>query len=304
MTKAGKPDNAPDKYNLDLCPPSEPLIGGVIKGGVSLVSSTDRWWALYPSFGSSKRYTPIEQSVGRGLIAPYAVDTDGVLVYFWAKDGICVTAGGPFESLTNDDLYPIFPHEGVPGVNITRFGLTYYAPDYSRAATFRLRKVKTYLFADYQDTDGNPRTLVCDLRTKGWSQDVYGDVIKTHYGPRQQSGTLTATPAGRYVGMYMADAAGKVYQEQDCTTDVSAHIPCHVGTFEWNGGDERMQPLWGDQYIDLVPQSQVTVTPTTLGANAATATVIPASGNRTFAPISILGGELNKFMGMLIEWSD
>lgn len=305
ISKAGQPDSVPDKYNLDLCPPSEPLLGGSIKGGVPLVASTERWWALYPSFGSSsQRYTPIEQSVGRGLIAPYAIDTDGTLVYFWAKDCIAVTAGGPFESLTNDDLYPLFPHEGVPGVNITRFGLTWYAPDYSRAATFRLRKVKTYLFADYQDTDGTPRTIVCDLRTKGWEQDVYNDPISLHFSPRQQSGTLTTTPLAQYPGMFMADTAGNVWKEQDCAGDNSNKIPCHVATFEWDGGDQRMQPLWGDQYIDCVPQSSVSVTPTTLGANAAPATIIPNTGNRTFAPISVLGGELNKFMGMLIEWTE
>lgn len=305
ISKAGKPDSVPDKYNLDLCPPSEPLLGGAIKGGVSLVASTERWWALYPSFGDTqKRYTPIEQSVGRGLIAPYAIDTDGVLVYFWAKDGICVTAGGPFESLTNDDLYQLFPHEGVSGVNITRFGLTWYAPDYARAATFRLRKVKTYLFADYQDMEGNPRTIVCDLRTKGWSQDVYADSLKVHFSPRQQSGTLISAPVAQYVGMYMSDNNGNVWKEVDCAGDNSNKIPCHIATFEWDGGDQRMQPLWGDQYLDCVPQSILTVTPTTLGANAAPATIIPASGNRTFAPISTLGGELNKFMGLLVEWTE
>lgn len=302
FSKSNVPDSVPDKYNLDLCPPSEPLLGGSIKGGVALVASTQRWWALYPSFGSITRYNPIEQSVGRGLISPYAFTTDGVLIYFWMKDGIGITAGGPYQSLTDEDLFLLFPHEGVAGVNITRFGLTYYAPDYGRVATFRLRKVKTYLFADYQDSTGAPHTLVCDLRTKGWSQDVYNDPIVCHFSQEQQSGPVQV-PGSPYTGMVMGDNFGNVWVEQDCAGDDSTQIPCHIGTFEWDGGDQRMQPLFGDSYIDCQPNSDITVQPVSQGNSICPPTVIPA-GNRTLSPVSVQGGQLQKYMGLLVSWSD
>ena len=303
FSKSNVPDSVPDRYNLDLCPPSEPLIGGVIKGGVSLVVSTQRWWALYPD-QTARRYNPIEQSVGRGLVAPYAICTDGVFVYFWMKDGIGMTAGAPYTSLTDMDLYPLFPHEGVPGVNITRFGYTYYAPDYGRAGGFRLRRIKTYLYADYQDTDGNHRTLVCDLRTRGWSQDTYADVMACHFGPEQQSGNLTSNNTTTYPSLYMGDTAGRVWKEVDCVGDNSNSIPCHIGTFEWDGGDARMQPLFGDSYLDCLPSNAVTVTPVSLGGNISPATTIAANNSRTFTPISVNGGTLTKYLGLLIEWTD
>jgi hypothetical protein len=303
FTKQNSPDSAPAKYTLELCPPSEPLLGGIIKGGVSLVASTKRWWALYPAFQTTQRYSPIEQSVGRGLISPYGHITDGNLVYFWTRDGIAITDGGPYKSLTDADLYNLFPHEGVAGVNVTRNGVTYYAPDYSQAAKFRLGKINQYLFADYPDTDGVPRTLVCDLRTGGWVTDIYADLIDIHYGAEQQTGSLTSAPATYAKGL-LADARGNVWLQVDCAGDNSNKIPCLVAPFEWDGGDLRSQPLFGDAYLDCVPQSVVTVTPVSQGSNIGTSTVILATGSRTFSPISIQGGELQKFCGLVITWSD
>ena len=294
-SKSFNPDSAPDSYNLDLCPPSEVLITGFIKGGVALVASEKRWWALYPQFGNTEqRYNPVEQGVGRGIAAPLGYCTDGATVWFWAKDGIASTDGGPHSSLTDADLYPIFPHEGVPGVNIVRNGVTYYAPDYSNSGTFRLNKVNTYLFADYQDSDGAPRTLVCDLRTGGWVQDVYANEITLHY-----NNDLQSPPQ-----MLLSDTSGKVYQELDCAGDASEKIDCLVATFEWDGGDLRASPLFGDSYLDCVPQSVITAQPVSQGVAVCAPTTIPASGNRTLAVVSMQGGELQKFLGCVYTWSD
>ena len=294
-TKQYNPDSAPDSYNLDLCPPSEVLIAGFIKGGVALVASEKRWWALYPQFGNqAQRYNPVEQAVGRGIAAPLGYFTDGATVWFWAKDGICATSGGPYSSMTDADLYPLFPHEGVAGVNIVRNGVTYYAPDYSNSGTFRLNKVNTYLFADYQDTTGIPRTLVCDLRTNGWSTDIYHDPITLHFNNDLQ------TPPQ----MVMSDANGNVWQEVDCAGDNSNKIPCLVATFEWDGGDLRASPLFGDSYLDCIPQSVITAQPVSQGVAVCPATTIAASGARTLAVVSVQGGELQKFLGCVYTWSD
>jgi hypothetical protein len=294
-SKSNAPDSAPDRYNLELCPPSEVLITGFIKGGVALVASLKRWWALYPQFGNSvQRYNPVEQSVGRGISAPFGYCTDGASVYFWAKDGICSTDGGPHANLTDADLYNLFPHEGVIGQNVVRNGTTYYAPDYNRAGTFRLAISAQYLFADYQDSTGTQRTLVMDRRTNGWSQDVYANPMACHYGQQE-----TAPPV-----LLMGDTTGHVYYENGCVGDNGAAISCQVATFEWDGGDDRAQPLFGDSYLDCIPRVALTVTPVTQGSAAAAATTIAASTTRTFAPISIIGGELQKYMGLQIDWTE
>src|SRR6185312_10910829 len=160
--------------------------------------------------------------------------------------------------------------------------------------TFRLNKVNTYLFADYQDSDGVPRTLVCDLRTGGWVQDVYANEITLHY-----NNDLQSPPQ-----MLLSDTSGKVYQELDCAGDASEKIDCLVATFEWDGGDLRASPLFGDSYLDCVPQSVITAQPVSQGVAVCAPTTIPASGNRTLAVVSMQGGELQKFLGCVYTWSD
>jgi hypothetical protein len=304
FAKAYVPDSAPETNTVELCPPSEPLIGGSILNGVSLVSSTKRWWAMYPSFGNpAAPYSQIESNVGRGLVSPYGHCTDGAAIFFWAKDCIAVHSGGPYKSLTDDDLYPLFEHEGVTPINIVRNGITFYAPDYSRAATFRLARAGVYLFADYQDSTGTPRTLVCDLRSGGWSSDAYADAVKVHYAPEQQEGTLLTNTA-LYPLLVMADSAGKVWKESDLHNDNATAISCLIGTFEFNGGDERAQPQWGDLYLDCLAGAAISATPIALNAAVTSATVITASASRQFAPISLGGRVQLKFLGIQMAWTD
>ncbi len=301
FSKAYQPDSAPDAYNLELCPPSEPLIGGDLVRGVSLVASTRRWWALNPAFQTSERYNVIEQTVGKGLVAPHAHCSDRERIWFVSDDGIYSTSGGLAQSLTEGDLGNIFPHEGVPGVNVDRNGVIYYAPDYGRAGDFRLSKVNTFLYFDYEDTSGIRHTLVHDLRNGGWLQDVYAHNITVHQGIEQQSGPLLTNSTAYPLGI-LADDSGEVYQQIEGVNDAGTPIHCLIATFEWTGDDLRMQPLFGDAYLDCVPVSGITVTPVSQGAGIATPTVIPPSTSRTFAVISIDGGELSKFVGLQIEW--
>jgi hypothetical protein len=305
------PDSAPQTNYLELCSPSEPLMHPFVLQTIILVASVSRWWALYPSFTQAQSYTQIEQPVGRGIISPFGCCKDGLQVYFWAKDGICATNGGPFSSLTDVDLYDLFPHEGVEGQgiqgqNIVRNGVTWWAPDYSRAAQFRLSYVNKMLFADYPDKSGIQRTLVCDLRTGAWSQDIYAAgavAMASHYAPEQQAGSLLSSGT-LYPAMLLADSQGNVYQEQNYVNDNSVPISCTVATFEWDGGDQRSQGEFGDGYLDCLPSSPITVTPMSLGAPAAPATVVPASPGRAFAPISVGGSLMEKYLGFLLEWTD
>lgn len=300
--KTNDPDSAPDANNLEIVQPAEPLIGGVCMGGLSFVASPNNWWALYPSFNSTSRYSKRAAIVGRGLVSPWGICTDGRAIYFWAKDCIAVHAGGVYQSLT-DDLYVLFPHEGVAaGQNIVRPGVTFYAPDYSRAGTFRLSWANQYLFADYQDVTGTQRTMVCDLRTGGWCADQYATPVTVHASLAQQPGSLAPTPA-LYVEQVLADNRGNIFQETDQTDDNGTPIPVVVDTFEWDGGDPRSQPLFGDSYLDCFPHGQVTVQPVSLGAPVGSPTLVPGSNTRTFAPISVDGGgELLKYLGLSITW--
>ena len=301
--KSFTPDSAPDTYNQEITNPSEPLMGGEIINGLALVASTKRWWALYPNFGSGNRYQAVEAPVPRGSIAPYAHATDNEVVYFWAKDGIWTTSG---QCLTDADLWNIFPHEGVVGQDYVYGGQTFKAPDYKYAALFRLCYRNFYLYADYRDSDGVPRTMVCDLRDRAnpaWCVDEYADRMCCHYSVEQQAGTLLDTSA-LYSALVMGDENGKVHVQRDLTNDNGTPINAVVATFEFNGGDVRSNELYNDQFLDLVPAAVAGVNATILdgGVAAQAVFVIPTSTSRQHTNVPI-GLELS-YMGVLLEWTD
>ena len=64
-------------------------------------------------------------------------------------------------------------------------GVTFYAPDYSRSAQFRLTFRSGLLLAFYFDRGGVSRTLVYDKARKAWSQDVYADQMRVGYAIEQ-----------------------------------------------------------------------------------------------------------------------
>jgi hypothetical protein len=303
--KPNNPDSAPDTNNLEIVEPSEPLLGGACVGGISFVASAAQWWALYPSYFGPARYSKRAMQVGRGVISHFAMCSDQNNVYFWAKDCIAMTNGGAYQSLTQD-LYPLFPHEGVPqGININRAGVTFYAPDYSRINTFRLSLANNYLFADYQDTSGTPRTLVCDLRTGGWCIDQYSTSITCHANIVQPPATIP-NPGTLFFGQIAGDTAGNILQAKDGADDNGTAIPVVVDTFEWDGGDARSNALYGDAYLDCIPTVPISVQPVSqqVAIPGVPATVVPSNNRRTFTTISLNGGQYSKFLGLSLSWSE
>lgn len=311
FSKNFNPDAAPDNYNLEVSPPSEPLLGGEVLNGYSYVASTDRWWQLRPSFGGQSQYTSVEAPVGRGLAAPFGHCTDGSKIYFVAKDGIYVTAGGPGVSLTDADRYNLFPHDGVAGQNYTYNGVTIFAPDYGRAQTFRLSYNNNYLFFDYQDSAGAARTMVYDIRHQGWSDDVYlgGLGATIHYSIEQQEGSLNTSD--QYYGLQIVGGAdGKLYKVVDGQGDNNLNpIACIIATKEFTAEDERSQKLFGDFFLDyLNPNPNVidtlTVTPVSLGAPISPATALAFNTARQQSPIDFVTppGLYSFSVGLFFTW--
>lgn len=315
FAKSYVPDSAPDSYNIEEVQPSEPLLGGEIINGLSYVASPAQWWALYPQTGNSaQRYSPVKQPLPRGLAAPWGHCNDGKSLYWWAKDGIYSSSAG---SLTDADLYNLFPHEGVVGANYTYGTSTVYAPDYSRAGTFRLTYCNSYLYATYQDTTGTPRSLTLDTRTGAWYPDGYQFPPTVLYALPQQPGTLLSGTA-RYPSLVAGDIYGNLSQPTDLSNDIypgpfgapanNFAIPAVVATREWDGGDLRASQEWGDLWMYLLPiaqgSGQVTCQPMALSTALGAPTVIPPSATKVQTPISLGGGVLSDFLGVRVSWTD
>lgn len=147
FSKNFNPDSAPDKYNLELSPPSEPLVGGLLHAGTSLVFSNVHWWELRPSFGGVNQWSARLLPIPAGCVSHFAACSDGRDVYFVGKDGIYSFSRGLIT--TRDNIYSLFPHEGVQGSSQTVLGDTIPAPEYEDVTQFRLCCANGFLYFDY-----------------------------------------------------------------------------------------------------------------------------------------------------------
>ncbi len=305
-TNPNNPDSASDKNTKDLCPPAEPLQNGIILAGQPVVFSSKRAWQGY--FQPDGGYSFTEIPVSRGLAAEFGICTDGAIVYAVTVDGIRAGSAGT-QSLTDGDLYNLFPHEGVYPQDVTYAGQTVFAPEFKFASNIRLACVNGYLYFDYIDSLQNQRTLVCDLRKIAWSVDVYSPNPATiHMGVTEPSSNQKVpASASRNNQLFIGDTTGAIYIEQSSPSMNSGEIvSCVVATREEMVGDIRGNKKFGDVALDCLPASSLTVTPVFLGTPFATSTVIAASVSRPQSPptINLLGEQLQRSIGLLISWTD
>jgi hypothetical protein len=252
-TKGNNPDSAPDTNQEDVTSPSEPLINGAIVSGIAMVFSTERAWLIYPNFFNAlatvtgvagSQFSLVESIATRGLYIRNCICTDGGgNVFFRGKDGIYVSPGGTgAQSITDADLFNIFPHEGFKPVPITRAGYTIYPPDDTKPESQSLRSANGYVYYDYLDATSVPRTLVFDIQAKAWVVDVYGVPVTTHV--LEEGPNVNGTLVGCTDGTVRPLVSGA---EASSTTHVVPPLTGPMGaTTQFQGGyyDESTRTLY------------------------------------------------------------
>lgn len=191
--KGNNLDSAPDTNQQDITSPSDILINGCIENGIGFVMSAENGWSIYPNFSQALATvvgvegTPfqfVRSQITRGLYIRPCICTDGSGRFFWrSKSGIEVTSGGAEQkSITDDDIFNLFPHENYTPQPITigATGYTIYPPDDTNPEAQRLAWQNGYLYYDYEDASGTPRTLVYDEAAGGWVVDVYQFPVVCH----------------------------------------------------------------------------------------------------------------------------
>jgi len=299
-TNAQNPDSASDKNSYELCQPSEPLLNGFLLAGTSIVFSSNRAWRGYPL--GTGRYNWVEIPVGKGLAASFGLATDGKVGHYVGKDGIYETEGGPGRSITDEDLYTLFPNEGTQGSNYNYAGLTVWAPDYSRANNFRLANINGFLFFEYLDFNGLQRSLVYQLSKKAWSIDVTTPAITVRSGttaPSQGS-------SGFNNQMFMGASDGSIYFELSTPSFDGEAVACLVAIKEEMYGDLRASKLYGDASFDAIPASGVSIQPVSFGVAMGSATGVTPATLRPQIPFLVdLGGEIRaRSLGAIFSWTD
>ena len=246
--KGNNLDAAPDTNQQNVTSPSEPLQNGCIVNGLGMVYSISRAWLIYPNFFNANAtvtgtegstWTLQESPLKRGLYIPRCLAVEGGgTVFFRAKDGVYASPGGSGgKSITDEDLYNLFPHEGMVPQPVTIGGFTVYPPDDTQQEAQKFACANGYLYYDYKDASGTPRTLVYDIGAGGWVWDVYQYPAISHAleeGPNV-NGTLTG------------NLDGSVRALTNTGAEVAVSV---VLTPSEVAGDVRAPKHWADIYIE------------------------------------------------------
>ena len=191
-------DSWADTNQFDVTDPNEALINGAMSGGRGVLFSIKRGWVLTPNFfnalanvtgTSGSTWTAEDASISRGLYIPRCLIVQGGgKIFFRVDDGIHYSNKGiGSQSITDEDLDPIFVHEGSTPVPVVRNGITIYPPDDSLPERQKFSQQGSFMYWDYIGTDGHPHTLVYDTERMGWVWDMYDPPATIHASNQGES---------------------------------------------------------------------------------------------------------------------
>lgn len=234
-------DSADDANFLEIAAPSEPLISGQVWNGIVIVGSRDNVFLVRYSFVTNSVYQFNRIPSPSGMWTRWASCRGPDGVYFLGRDGIYLATEAGAKSITDGQLYPLFPHDGAPAVGSPSLA----AVDMSQVGKFmRLSAGMFEIFFDYLDVNGTQNTLRFDIPKQRWFHHSYGDRIISHYLV-DEGISLPSSPQILLVGATSGNIYSAGGNDDDGTAIVSqAQLPY------MDGGEERGQLLPSDYIVD------------------------------------------------------
>ncbi len=188
FTNFGDVDSASDANTLELCAPSSDLVSGACWNSLAFAGNRDSIFCIRYSYltavaaGGSNVYQWARVSgAASGMWSRWACCACPIGVAYLGRDGIYITTDGESVNITDEKLYPLFPHDGEEAKSVT-FGDSVILPvDMTLLAYLRLSYCDESLRFSYRDTGGNFNTLEYNIYKKRWSINNYHANITYHY---------------------------------------------------------------------------------------------------------------------------
>lgn len=201
-TNPNNPDGASDTNYLEISSPSEPLQNGFMWNGVAYVFSVEKLYRLMP--GGVNGYVAQEVPNSQGLFGRYAFCV-GPALWWVSKHGVMQYDGGQVTCLTNDSLYPLFPHDGEVGTDTNG----YAAMGSDNPNGIRLFYTQDSLYLLFLSAVGPNIVTTCPL-TSGFTTIAYATTIDVNGGTAPLTFTISAgaLPTGLTIDSATGDITG------------------------------------------------------------------------------------------------
>lgn len=180
-------DSASDQNTLELSAPGQDLVGGAVWNGMAFAGNQEKIFVVRYSYltsigaTSNQNYQWNDIEAPSGIWSSWAVCSAPIGMVYLGRDGLYVATDRGAQSISDEKLYPLFPHEGQPAKAITIGDNVILPVDMTQAQYLRLSYCDNEVRFAYRDTGGNFNTLIYDLVHKGWFLNNYANAITTHY---------------------------------------------------------------------------------------------------------------------------
>lgn len=254
-TNPNDAESTSDLNFIELCPPSEELMNGVILDGIPFCFSDKRAWRILSSFqggqtGGSSTFYPQETAIGRGLAARNGICV-GDAIYFVSFDGIYRTRGDAIDSLTDESLASLFDRDGT---FLFDFTVPVSPVNFTVPEDISLTYSFDGIYFTYQGRDTALYTFFYSFLTGGWTLDsiATGSILRSSREIRTQDAD----------NVIVGTTGGKVMiRSNSVFRDDADSISCEIWDREEIWDDIRSTKQVGDVMIDMDP-GFASITPT------------------------------------------
>jgi hypothetical protein len=275
---------------LDMTSPSEPLMNGLQYNVRSYVFSTENFIQVLQTGDPQNPFRHENIPNGKGMFSRWALTREpSPVIAYLTKDGLYMSMGQSPVSITDADLYDLFPNEGNLGMDIN--GVSAPQITSGNATGLRLTYYDDYLYFDYPTIGATRSTLVLsfDLGAAvrgeapgGWLYDIFTPNAQFHYG-EEGAGVHSLLIGG--VDSHLYRYAGN--------SDNGAAITMEFTTPSKDQGDPRQNKFYGDLMLDSNTGGvSANITPffNNNATNGVTTSISTASRNQTIVPILASSG--------------
>lgn len=242
-------DSSADDTSIELSSPSSDLVSGACWNGLAFAGSRDKIYCVRYTYltvaGSNAFQWAAVDAAASGMWSRWACCTCPIGIAYLGRDGIYITTDSSAVNITDEMLYPLFPHDGREALPVNSGSNIILPVDMTQLTKLRLTYCDESLYFTYIDTGGNYNTLVYEIYKKRWFLNNYANAISLHYLSEYEA----EGPNDMEILMLSLDTNSVVRSGDDADNNVV--INSIVLTPSYDGGDQRSQKL----YVDTMTQA-------------------------------------------------
>ena len=251
FTNLNDADSAADTNTVELSTPSSDLVSGAVWNGLCIAGSRDSIYCVRYTYlsaiasGGTTNYQWATIPTPSGFWSRWSVCSTPVGVISLGRDGIYLTTDVGSVNISDERLYPLFPHDGQAATPVLLGRDTVYPVDMTQLDSLRMSYCDECIRFCYKDTVGNYNTLTYPIYKKRWFINNYADGITLHYLV-EKAGVSDNNPD---ILMLSANNVGIMLEGGD--TDNGKDINSILLLPSMDGGDQRSQKLYVDTMVML-----------------------------------------------------